>query len=121
MLPLEEIKTAIVREANGMPITRYNYTALADRVVPACDFVLNAARAFPELPEWAVYHEASALRSSDWLDLACVHASLNQVKRAAEQFCQSHAPGHNSMTWQTAADERTGWWNCTVCGYRYGS
>lgn len=121
MLALEELQTALLREANGLPITRENYAHLADRVVPPCAFPLATARAFPELAEWAVYEAAQRLQTSNWLDLACVHAAVNQVKHAAEQFCQSHAPDHNAMTWQPTPDVETGWWICTVCGYRYSS
>ena len=121
MLTLSEIQTALVHEANEMPITRENYAHLADRVVPPCAFPLATARAFPELAEWGPYHEAQLLQTSSWLDLACTHAAANQVKRAAEEFCQSHAPDHNAMIWQPASDGATGWWICAVCGCRYGS
>lgn len=121
MLALEELQTALLRESNGLPITRDNHSLLADRVVPPCDFLLATARAFPELPEWAVYVAAQQLQTPNWLDLACIHAAVNQVKRAAEQFCQSHAPDHNAMSWETSPDGLTGWWKCDVCGYRFGS
>lgn len=98
MLALEELQAALLREANGLPITRDNYSLLADRVVPPGGFPLTTARAFPELPEWAVYAAAQQLRTSNWLDLACVHAAVNQVKRAAEQFCRCHAPDHNALS-----------------------
>ncbi len=121
MLTLSEIQTALACEANGLPITRENYQQLADRVVPACAFLMATARAFVHLPEWAVYLAAQELQTSNWLDLACVHAAANQVKRAAEQFCQSHAPDHNAMSWELSPDGQTGWWQCVVCGYRFGS
>jgi hypothetical protein len=121
MLTLEEIRAAIVRESNSLPITRNNYSLLADRAVPPCGFPLATARAFPELPEWAVYAAAQLLQTTNWLDLACTHAAVNQVKRAAERFCQSHAPDHNAMSWEVSPDGQAGWWKCDVCGYRFGS
>jgi hypothetical protein len=120
-MTLEEIQSALLREANGLPITRLNYAVLADRIIPADGLSLVAARALQfQLPEWDVYYAALQLETRDWLDLACHRVAANQVRQATARLIGYHDPTHNEMKFMTSADALTGWWECCQCGYRYG-
>lgn len=83
-MTLADIQAALLREANGLPITRHNYAVLADRVIANAGMPLAQVRALNlTLPEWDVYHQALQLETSDWLDLACHRLAANQVRQAA--------------------------------------
>ena len=86
-MTLAEIQAAVLKEANGLPITRHNYAVLADRVIAHGGVPLVQVRALNlKLPEWEVYQQALQLETSDWLDLACQRAVANQVRQAAARY-----------------------------------
>ena len=86
-MTLAEIQAAVLKEANGLPITRHNYAVLADRVIAHGGVPLAQVRALNlKLPEWEVYQQALQLETSDWLDLACQRAAANQVRQAAARY-----------------------------------
>lgn len=86
-MQLLEIMIAVQKEANGLEITRENYSQLAERVIPDNGIsyrrVQNAKRDdFPE--EYDAYMEALAMRTIDWLDMACRTVAWNQLKQAVK-------------------------------------
>ncbi len=85
MKTLDEIRKAIIKLSAGQPITRGNYDWFADQVIPHNDYPVRAARAkMVGTPAGQVYVEAQNINTVDWLDMACIRASINQVKLAAK-------------------------------------
>ena len=80
MLTLEEIKASVLREANGLKITRANYAEIADRVIAPANVTVYQARSANE--EARVYREAQEMNTDDWLDIACSRVAINQMKQA---------------------------------------
>jgi 7-keto-8-aminopelargonate synthetase-like enzyme len=86
-MTLAEIQDAVLKEANGLPITRHNYAILADRVIAHEGMPLTHVRLLDlKLREWDVYQQAMQLKTNDWLDLACHRAAANQVRQAAARL-----------------------------------